>query len=179
MGLLQRLIDWIKHKMGYLASSDLLKYREYLRYPDIYRDKFFIDTKLHDKILDEVFSQYSKDKKIQEKMTFGLRSLYAESDYFAGIVKNSILSAIEESRTHVGDFKHLAFWYIIFGSCDKEKEIRASVATRESQVMQGFGPLMKLLRSVRLGEGYSINELWDEFFAELRRVRRSWNWNRT
>ena len=40
--MLQRLIDWIEHKMGYLTSNDLLEYRQYLMYPEIYRAKFFI-----------------------------------------------------------------------------------------------------------------------------------------
>jgi hypothetical protein len=113
MGLLQGLIDWIKHKMGHLTSNDLIEYKQYLSYPEIYRLKFSVDTTLHDKILEEVFSQYSKDAEIREKMTFGLRSLYMESDAFARIVKSSILSAIDKSRAQVGYFKRLAFAYII------------------------------------------------------------------
>jgi hypothetical protein len=105
MGLLQGLIDWIKHKMGYLTSNDLLEYKRYLSYPEIYRLTFSIDTTLHDKILEEVFSQYSKDAKVREKMTFFLRWLYMESERFAGIVSNSIVSAIDRSRAQVGYFK--------------------------------------------------------------------------
>jgi hypothetical protein len=178
MGLFQTLIDWIKHKMGYLTSSDLLEYSQYLRYPEIYSQKFFVDTTLHDKILDEVFSQYSKDKKVQDKMVFGLRLLYMESEFFTGIVRNSILSAIEGSHAHVGHFRRLAFAYIIFQSCDKEEKIRASVTADGSQVVQWLGHFKEFMRSVKLSEGYLINELWEEFFDELRRIRPYWDWIR-
>jgi hypothetical protein len=94
--------------------------------------KFSYDMELHEKILDKVFGQYSGERKTRGWMIFGLGMLYPHSDFFAQIVKRSILWAIDDSRHDVGHFKRLAFGHILLDSCDKEREIRASVGATDS-----------------------------------------------
>jgi hypothetical protein len=85
--------------------------------------KFSYDMELHVKIQDEVFGQYSGERKTRDGMIFVLRMLYAHSDFFAQIVKRSILWAIDDSRHDVGHFKRLTFGRILLDSRDKERQI--------------------------------------------------------
>ena len=171
MNLIRRLIDWFKHKLGYLTSSDLLEYKKYLQFPEIYKSRFLF-SKLHEKIHDKVFSQYSKDEKTCERIKYGLHILYEGSDLFADIVNNSILWAIEKSPNDVGHFKYLAFKHIKQESYINEKEIRSSVAIKNSQMTHNLDPWLRSirtrLRSTKLSEGYSTIEIWNEFFTKIK-----------
>lgn len=173
------MFDWLRHKLGFLTYREIEEFRKQMELPESIKKLHRLTSEPYEHVLNVALGQWP-DKEDREKMLFGLRSLYKSSDFFAGLVNNSILWAEGRSNHSVGRFKQLAFERIILVSCDKESEIRASVASKDAEMGRALGPLIQSwlirLRHVELSEGYSINELWNEFFAGLRRVRQNLNY---
>jgi hypothetical protein len=102
--------------------------------------------------------------KARDRLTFGLRLMFKTSGVFAEIVKESIKREIESSWRDVKKFESVTFAEIVVTAYDRENEIMQSLAK--------INNFSKFMHGVKLSEGYSVNDLWAEIFAYIRRVNR-------
>jgi len=163
--LLSRIIDWIKQKLGLLTSSELLEYRKDLEYPWLYEQKFLVGNTVEGKILKEVFEQISEEKKTRQRLTFGMKALFKTSDVFNQIVKASMKQSIDESWRDVNRFKQISFGRIVYACCEREKEILQSLSKLDDFSVR--------MCSIKLSEGYSVEQVWQEFFSYIERLSKS------
>lgn len=158
------IIDWIKRKLGLLTWSELVEYKKDLEYQLLYKRETIFESPYEDKILDEVFGGVSDDKRMKDRLTTGMEGLFEASRPFNWIVKMTVKQTIEEADGDVSWFKRVALARILQSTYQNESEIRQSLSKADDHI--------RLFNSVTLAEGYSMDELWEEFFAYVRKMRR-------
>lgn len=158
------LVDWIKKKCGILTWSEIVQYRQNIEWEESSHRFLLIGTDLEERVLGKIFGQVSKDEEARERLTFGFQVMFKTSEVFAELVKESIKEAVERSWNNVKEFERVAFEKIIVTASTKENEIEQSLAKIDN--------FDKFIHAVKLAEGYSVNDVWTEIFAYIRRVGR-------
>jgi hypothetical protein len=102
---------------------------------------------------------------MRDRLTFGFEMLFGSSDVFSEIGKNSTKASVDECWKDISRFKRVSFVRTILTSYEHDKEILQSLSKIDD--------FSKIMHDVKLSEGYSVNQVWDEIISYIRRVNRT------